>query len=113
MGLFGLVKRRLGGDLYNSMKGGCGKVRVGLCSPVTATGQEVLALSCTRGGSAWIFGRISSPNEWPGTGTSAQGVVESLEVFQNHRDVALIDMVSGHGGGELGLGVRIWASVIL
>ena len=27
----------------------------------------------------------------------------SLEVFKNHRDVALRDVVSGHGGGGLGL----------
>ena len=27
----------------------------------------------------------------------------SLEVFRNHRDVALRDVVSGHGGGGLGL----------
>ena len=32
-------------------------------------------------------------------------VVESLslEVFKNHGDVALRDVVSGHGGGQLGL----------
>jgi len=34
------------------------------------------------------------------TGTAAQGVVRSpsLEVLQNHRDVAIGDVVSGHGG---------------
>ena len=39
------------------------------------------------------------------TGTAAQGVVESLslEVFKNCRDVALRDVVSGHGGDGLGL----------
>ena len=36
-------------------------------------------------------------------------VVESpsLEAFKNHGDVALRDVVSGHGGGRLGLGLRI------
>ena len=36
-------------------------------------------------------------------------VVESLslEVFQNHGDVVLRDMVSEHGGDELGLGLVI------
>ena len=28
----------------------------------------------------------------------------SLEMFQNYGDVALRDAVSGHGGGEVGLG---------
>ena len=39
-------------------------------------------------------------------GQAAQGeVVElpSLEVFKNHGNVALRDVVSGHGGGGLGL----------
>jgi len=31
----------------------------------------------------------------------------SLEVFQNSRDVALGDMVSGHGGNGLGLDLVI------
>ena len=56
-------------------------------------------LSCARGGSGWILGNISSLKEWSGTGTAAQGVVESpnTEVFQNSGDVALRDVVSGHG----------------
>jgi len=43
----------------------------------------------------WILGNISSQKEWLGTGTAAQGVVESpsLEVFMNHGDVALRDVV--------------------
>ena len=31
----------------------------------------------------------------------------SLEVFKNHGDVALRDVVSGHGGGQLGLDLVI------
>ena len=31
----------------------------------------------------------------------------SLEVFQNHRDVTLRDMGSGHGGGGLALSLGI------
>ena len=36
-------------------------------------------------------------------------VVESLslQVFKNHGDVALRDVVSGHGGGQLGLDLVI------
>ena len=32
---------------------------------------------------------------------------QSLEVFKNHIDVALRDVVSGHGGGGLGLNLVI------
>ena len=63
-----------------------------------------MASSCTRGGSGWILGKNSSqsgdalaqlPKEVVGS--------PSLEVFQNHGDVALRDVVSGHGGGGLTL----------
>ena len=59
-----------------------------------------MASSCARGGSGWILGEISSLKEWSGIGTAAQGVLESLslEVVKSHGDVALRDMVSGHGG---------------
>ena len=33
------------------------------------------------------------------------GQIPSLHVFQNHGDVALKDVVSGHGGNGLGLGI--------
>ena len=36
---------------------------VSLFSHVTAIGWEVIALSCTGGGSGWIVGTISSPKE--------------------------------------------------
>ena len=64
-----------------------------------------MALGCVRGGSGWVLGKISSPKEWSSIGTAAQRVMESpsLEVFQNHGDVALGDVVSGHGWGGLGL----------
>jgi len=47
-----------------------------------------------------MLGNIYSPKEQQGTGTAAHRVMESpsLEVFQNHGDVALRDVVSGHGG---------------
>ena len=53
-----------------------------------------------RGEIVGILGKNSSPKEWSGIGTAAQGVVESpsLEVFQNHGDLALRAMLSGHGG---------------
>ena len=48
---------------------------------------------------------IYSLEECSGSGTTAQGRGESpsLEVFRNCGDVALRDMVIGHGGDGLGL----------
>ena len=38
----------------------------------------------------------------------------SLEVFKNHGDVALRDVVNGHGGGGLGLGIlEVFSNLIL
>lgn len=51
-----------------------GKGGVGFFSQVTVIGQEVMALSCARGGSGWVLGNTSSqksgnalaqlPREW-------------------------------------------------
>ena len=60
-----------------------------------------MALSCAGGGSGWILGNIFFSQKscnalqhiFPGS-----GVVTVPEVFQNHGDVALRNVVSGHGG---------------
>ena len=49
---------------YSCLKGGCGEVGVGLFSQITAIGWEGMASGCARGGSGWIYGKISSQKEW-------------------------------------------------
>ena len=66
----------------------------------------MMALRCAKGGSSWLLGKIYSPKEWCCSGTAAQGggAVPILEVFRCRRDVALRDVVSGHGGVGWGSG---------
>mgnify|MGYP001859334932 CR=1 FL=1 len=60
-------------------------------------------------GTVQKIGSISSPKQWLDTGTGCPGRwwSPSLEAFENHGDVALRDVVSGHGGGGLGLDLGI------
>ena len=53
MGWFSLERRRLRGDLIALYT-----------SRISATGQEVMVLSCARGGSGLKLGKISSEKEW-------------------------------------------------
>ena len=50
-------------DLYNNLKGGCGKVAVSLFSQVMVMGQEGMTLSCVSRGSGWVLRTISSQQE--------------------------------------------------
>jgi len=57
-----------------------------------------MALSCARRGLGWISENISSQKEWWWIGTGCPGrlvVSLSLEVFSDHGDVALRDVISG------------------
>jgi len=71
-----------------------------MCVNRMLNGGEVMALSCARPGSGWLLGKTSCPKQWQCIGTAAQGVVESpsLEVFRDHGDVALRDVVMGMVG---------------
>lgn len=60
---------------------------VGLGSQQTATGREVMASSCSRRGSGWTLGTISSPEEQCCCGTAARvgggGLTPSPGLFSN------------------------------
>ena len=82
----------------------CSEVGVRLFSQETAIGQEVMALSCTRGDSGWILGKsfflegvVRYWNRLP------KEVVESLSpgLLKKHRDMALKDMGRGHSDDGL------------
>ena len=66
LGLISLKKRMLKRDLitvYSCVKVVCGEAGVDLFSQVMVIAQEGTASGCTRGGSCWILGNISSQKE--------------------------------------------------
>ena len=72
LGLFSLVHGRPY-SFYNDLNGDCSELGVGLFCQVTAKGQEGMALSCAKGDSGWILGKISLPKEWCCSGTGCPG----------------------------------------
>lgn len=64
------------------------------------TGHEETILGCAKGGSGWVWGKISSLKGWsgPGTASRAGGETPYLEVPQRCVDVALGDRVALLGG---------------
>ena len=81
---------------------------VGLFCQVTAIGQETVALSCaSRGSGLFIRKNFFSERVIKYRNRLPEVVVESmsLEVFEKHVDVALRNMVIGHGWGGSIVGV--------
>jgi len=65
-----------------------------------------MASSCARGSSGWMLGKIPSQRVVMQWHRLPREVVESssLEAFKKHVDMALRDVVRGHGGDGLVVG---------
>jgi len=107
--LFSLDKRMDREDLialYNCLKGVCGKMWVGLFSQVVSdrtrrNGFKVCQGKCRCNIRKKLFSKrvLMHWNRLPGE------VVESLEVLIKGVDVELTEVVSGHGGDRLVVGL--------
>ena len=85
--------------LYNCLKGGCGEVGVSLFSHVNRGKRRRFRLDIRR---YFFSGRVVL--QWH---RLPREVVESpsLEMLKNRMDVALRDIVSGHGGDGMTVGL--------
>jgi len=77
----------------------CSNRAISFCVTVSTGKQH----SCTEGSSVWTLGKSSSPKEgWAlARGAQGGGGVTVLGGVERNEDVALRDVVGGHGGGGL------------
>ena len=84
-GLFTLKKRRLRGDLWNTLRVGVRRMGPDSFQWCLVTGQGATGTNWSMGSSVWTWGRTSSLWGWQSTGTGCLGRLWSLLLWRYSR----------------------------